>query len=132
VSRSQLALTNRSAKRRPTWQNKFISALTEVPSVKHACAAAGINRTTAYTCRKADPEFAQRWSDAIGHSIDQLEEKVFAAALHGGEHNAAEISLWQWLLRCHKPEVYRETNRVEVDQRLYGVLLLPEKELLPP
>jgi hypothetical protein len=43
-----------------------------------------------------------------------------------------DMNVAMFLLRCHKPSIYRDTNRVEIDQRLCGVIVLPEKESLPP
>ena len=39
-----------------------------------------------------------------------------------------DMNVAMFLLRCHKPSIYRDTNRVEIDQRLCGVLILPEQE----
>jgi hypothetical protein len=121
-----LATTTRDeavARRIAKWQNKFIDALGKTPSVTHACLAAGINRTRAYEHRKKNPEFAARWEDALGRSIDDLEAKAFQLALNGEDHVAA--NLITWLLRCHRPEVYRERSEVAVAG---GIIFLPTKQ----
>jgi hypothetical protein len=46
--------------------------------------------------------------------------------------SAGDANLITFLLRCHKPEVYRETSRMEIDGRACGVIIMPEKENLPP
>jgi hypothetical protein len=103
------------------WRCRFLRALREIPSVKHACFAAGIDRATAYRHREQDEAFAAQWKDAIQASVDELEHKAFQLAL-GGDSN-----LITFMLRCHKPEVYRDTQRHEVGL-LGGIVLLPPKE----
>ena len=53
-------------------KEQFLEALEETCSVKHAAAAAGINRDTAYTHRKQDMAFAKRWDAAIERALDDL------------------------------------------------------------
>jgi GAF domain-containing protein len=103
------------------WRGRFLRALRQTPSVKHACAAAGIDRATAYRHRKEDADFAAKWEDAIQASVDELEYKAFQLAIAG------DSNLITFLLRCHKPEVYRDTQRHEVGL-LGGIVLLPPKE----
>ncbi len=102
------------------WQGKFLQALRETPSVTHACLAVGISRFTAYHHRKQDAEFAEQWQDAIGQSVDELELKAFQMALAG------DSNLITFMLRCHKPEVYRDVQKHEVGL-LGGIVLLPAK-----
>jgi hypothetical protein len=103
------------------WRSLFLQALRQTPSIKHACKAAGIVRTTAYKHRKEDQDFAAQWEDAIQASVDELEHKAFQLALAG------DSNLITFMLRCHKPEVYRDTQRHEVGL-LGGIVLLPAKE----
>jgi hypothetical protein len=58
--------------------------------------------------------------------VDKVEAKVFQQAIDGNEQLA------MFLLRAHKRSVYGDVSRLEVDQRLVGVLVVPEKEQLPP
>jgi hypothetical protein len=103
------------------WRARFLSALRKAPSVKHACLAAGIDRATAYRHRLDDEDFAEQWQDAIQGSVDELEHKAFQLALAG------DSNLITFMLRCHKPEVYRDTQRHEVGL-LGGIVLLPSKK----
>jgi hypothetical protein len=117
-------LVRAANRRHPTstrWRARFLRALRETPSVKHACLAAGIDRATAYRHRIEDDEFAAKWEDAIQASVDDLEHKAFQMALAG------DSNLITFLLRCHKPEVYRDTQRHEVGL-LGGIVLIPAKE----
>jgi hypothetical protein len=102
------------------WETKFLSALSKVPSVKHACRSAGIARRTAYDRRERDVEFARRWKEAIDASVDELESVAFKKAAEG------DANLITFLLRCHRPEIYRDTQRHEVGL-LGGIVFLPSK-----
>jgi len=126
-------LALRNGKHRPltharmrAWKARFLASLARVPSVKQAARFAGISRRAAYDARKRDESFAAAWDAAIAASIDEVEAKVLEAGLKG------DTNVGMFLLRCHKPSVYRDTNRVELDARLVGVLVVPEKEKLPP
>jgi hypothetical protein len=91
------------------WQDKFINALAECPSVKAAATRAGVSRQLAYRERQLDPEFAERWVDAIGSAIDLLEQAAYERAI------TVSDTLAIFLLKSHRPEIYRETTRNEVD-----------------
>jgi hypothetical protein len=124
-----LALQDGNSKRMKTCQRitaaqkrKFIAALTKVPSVKHAAIAAGFSRRTAYDLRRNDEEFNQDWLAAISASVDEVETRAFELALKGEDQVAA--NLITFLLRCHKPEVYRERIEAAVAG---GVIILPAK-----
>jgi hypothetical protein len=105
----------------PQWGGRFLRALRQTPSVNHACAAAGIDRATAYRNRQQDEAFAAQCQDAIQAGVDELKHKAFQLAL-GGDSN-----LITFMLRCHKPEVYRDLQKHEVGL-LGGIVLFPPKE----
>ena len=108
------------------WHGAFLKALAKTPSVTIACKAAGISRRTAYDRRERDPAFAEAWADALNQSVDVLEHEVYQRALK------EDSQLAMFVLKAFRPERYRETSRVEIDQRMVGVLVVPEKEQLPP
>jgi hypothetical protein len=108
------------------WRPRFLAALSRHPDVKRACQFAGVPRRTAYDAKERDETFAAAWNAAIAASIDEVEAKVMEAGKKG------DMNVAMFLLRCHKPSIYRDTNRVEIDQRLVGVLVVPSKEQLPP
>jgi hypothetical protein len=103
------------------WRERFIRALRKTPNVKAACATAGVDRRHAYRVRETDEEFAELWKDAIQHSVDKLEEKAFKIALEG------DPGLIMFLLRCHKPEVYRDIQQHDIGL-LGGIVLIPQKK----
>lgn len=65
------------------WKPAFLAALAEVPVVARACAAVGIERSTAYRAREADERFAQAWDDAMEEGIDKAEQEAFRRAVEG-------------------------------------------------
>jgi hypothetical protein len=83
--------------------------------------AAGVDRATAYRHREQDEAFAAQWQDAIEASVEELEHKAFQLALDG------DSNLITFMLRCHKPGVYRDVQKHEVGL-LGGIVLLPPKE----
>ena len=103
------------------WMAFFLWALSENPNLSRACEVANVSRMTAYRFRKTNPEFAAAWDDALAQSTDALvgeafrraKEGVLKPVFQGGKQVGAvrEYSdvLTIFLLKCHRPEVYRET-----------------------
>ena len=104
------------------WQKLFLRALREEPNIKRACSAAGVSRSRAYRRREVDAVFAAEWQDALESAVDSLEATAFKLASEG------DSNILTFLLRCHRPETYRETSRYEVDARLCGIVVVPPKE----
>lgn len=92
-------------KERREWKEIFLTALALSPNVSEAAAAAGMNRSYVYTARKEDSDFAALWDDAIESGVDQLVEAAFERALSESD------TLLIFLLKSHRPSVYRETVR---------------------
>lgn len=67
----------------PNWPELFLEGLRKCGTVRAACEAAGVNRSTAYRRRMADPEFAREWDDALEDGIDALEEEARRRAVEG-------------------------------------------------
>ena len=107
------------------WQRKFLQVLRRVPNVRAACRACGRDSRTAYIHRKRNLQFAELWQQAIDASISDLEARAFELALKGDSRES--IELLQFMLRCHRPEVYRETSRHEIGLA-GGVVLIPAKK----
>lgn len=61
----------------------FCAALAETCQVGKAAAAVGISRMTAYQWRKDDPEFAERWDDAMKAGLLTLEDEMHRRAIEG-------------------------------------------------
>jgi len=106
-----------------------LKELRKAPNVSHACRKAGVATSTAYRVRERegdDSEFVKKWDDALSASVDRCEEKAFDMAWKG------DSQLLQFILKAHRPGRYRETSRLEVDERFVGVLVVPEKEQKAP
>lgn len=104
------------------WQTRFLTSLRKVPCVKSACASANVSRQTAYRTRATDATFAEAWRDALDASVDELEARAFKLALEG------DSRLVEFMLKSHRPAVYRETTRTEIGIAA-KIVLLPAKEL---
>lgn len=103
------------------WQQRFLKSLRSCPNVTAACKAGRVGRQTVYSARKSDPAFAAAWQDALDASVDELEARAFQLALEG------DSRLVEFMLRCHRPNPYRETTRAEVAV-VGGIVFLPAKE----
>lgn len=55
------------------WRDLFICALAETSNVEAAAKEAGIRLAWAQKMRREDPEFSQRWHDALCEGYDSLE-----------------------------------------------------------
>lgn len=102
------------------WVGRFLQCLRDSPNVSAACAAVQISRTKAYRVREQDADFAEAWQEALDASLDELEATAFKRAKEG------DSSLITWLLRCHRPERYREVARSE-HAVLGRIVLIPAK-----
>lgn len=65
------------------WRAVFLAALREYPVMRHACEASGVDRTTAWKNRNADPEFAAACDEAMQEGIDKAEKEAYRRAVHG-------------------------------------------------
>jgi hypothetical protein len=121
VSNEKQLLLRGSRRQRVTrWQRRFLQCLRVCPDISRACSKAGISRQTAYRTREQDPEFASLWAAAISEAVENLEALVFRKAAEG------DTQLATWLLRAHKPEVYRE--RQEHAHAFVGkIVLIPAR-----
>ncbi len=122
----QLAPPPGTVRRIERWQERFLKSLRETPNVTAACAAAGVSRQTAYRTRAEDSVFAEKWQDALDLAMDALEARAFEIAMEG------DTNLLQFMLRAHRPETYKETQRRELTgadgQPLAGkIIFLPAK-----
>lgn len=108
------------------WQRIFLQQLASSPNISLACRTAKVSRVTAHSYKESDAAFGSLWEDVLAGAVDNLEAKTFKHAENG------DAQLAMFLLKAHRPDKYRETTRQEVDMRLFGVLVVPAKEDLPP
>lgn len=121
---------------KPRWYKAFIASLRDSANVRLACDKAGITRTTAYTHRHNDNEFAVLWDEAMDDAADVLEQEARRRAHEGlkrykflrdgtpimhpvtgepyVEHEYSD-RLLEFLLKGARPEKYRDAPKVSVD-----------------
>lgn len=110
------------------WKPVFIKALALSPNVAAAARKAGITRQAAYHTRSQDTEFSADWDDALGQAIEAAEGELYRRAVKGtitnrhydkdgnlvGVDRQYSDTLLIFMLKAHKPEIYRETTRNEL------------------
>lgn len=116
-----------------TWRRAFLLALASNGNITKAAAAAEVARSWAYTCRTADPSFAEEWDEALEIAADTLEARAWRRAnfediqykftksgdpiLHPVtgepyyEHVGSDTVLIT-LLKAHRPEKYKDRKEV--------------------
>lgn len=90
------------------WRPRFLTALAEKGNVVSACKKAKVDHKTVYKHKRFDPEFASDWKDALGEAIDSLEGALIQRGIR--DDTTAAI----FLLKAHKPELYRERFTAEI------------------
>lgn len=65
------------------WKPAFLAALRNMPVIRHACDAVGINRSTAWRAREADELFAKEWDEAMADGVDAAEAAAFKRGVEG-------------------------------------------------
>jgi hypothetical protein len=106
------------------WSSKrravFLDALAATGNVSHAAREARMSRSRAYQLKAADPDFAAEWSDALEAATDALDAEARRRAVDGveiphfhqgqvtGTVRKYSDALLMFLLRAHRPELYRE------------------------
>ena len=90
-------------------KKRFIDALTNHGTVRHAAQAAGVSRQTVYRWRQDDFEFAEAWSDAHENAVDVVENVIYQQAA-GGNTLAAFF-----YLKAHRPK-YRDRLSIDIEQ----------------
>ena len=111
-------------KRGPRWYPRFLKRLADWPNVAEACRTAGISRMTAYRARRSNPDFAQRWAEAIEEGFGRLEDRAVQLATEGwsepvfyqgaqvGSVNRKALGLMKFLLE-RRVEGYAEYKHVD-------------------
>ena len=110
-----------SPKERRDWKSKFLETLRKTLSVSTAAKAARVSRPYCYVARREDKAFAEAWTNAEEEAIEIAEAEMYRRAVKGvkkpvfqqGEHvgDVQEYSdtLLIFMLKAHKPKVYRES-----------------------
>ena len=102
--------TSKVAPKRATeWRPPFLLTLRNTGNVRLACQAAGISRKSAYGARLQSPEFAEQWAEAMEDAIDVRE----AIAVDRAKKMSDVLLIF--LLKSHRPNVYRETLNLRIE-----------------
>ena len=86
----------------PKWHAKFLELFGFSMNVVLSAKGAGVDRQTIYRERRRNPEFAAAYEEAKQEAIERLEADAYDRA------KKASDTLLIFLLKSHKPEVYRE------------------------
>lgn len=131
--KAKKARTNRTPRRTtaPDWAPSFLAALGRTANIRAACVDAGVSRSAVYERRDNHPDFAASMAASLEDAVDDLELEARRRALEGCERpvfgsggpgvgsvqvgSVVEYSdtLMVFLLKAHRPAVYRENVRVE-------------------
>ncbi len=79
-----------------------------------------MSRGSVYRTRDSDPAFAEAWQEALDLAVDELEGAAFQLALSG------DARLTEFMLKSHRPQTYRETQRHDIAV-VGGIVLIPQK-----
>jgi hypothetical protein len=110
------------------WKPAFLAALRELPVIKHACDAVGIDRVTAWRAKQADEEFAAAWEDAMEEGIDRAEQEAFRRGVVGFEEPVLHQGRLQYVYeRYEDEETGEEKYRLVLDAKGQPVPLTTRK-----
>jgi hypothetical protein len=101
------------------WKDVFISTLAESSNPEGAAQAAGIRLPWAYKCRREDPEFANRWHDALCEGYDSLEMELLYRLRSGkveevdeeGNKRKFDIATGFKILAAHREQQAKTTRQ---------------------
>jgi hypothetical protein len=115
--------------RRPDWGPRFLEVFAATGNVRLATGAAGVTRDAPYKRARRSPRFADRWDRAREDAIDGLEAEARRRALSSSD------GLLMFLLKAHRPALYRDRLEVNLDlnreaARLADALGLSADEIL--
>ena len=106
------------------WRGVFIERLKATGNVTLATSGAGVGRGHAYRTRNRSKAFRLLWDDALEQAVDLLDGEarrratgikrdVWYAGEKVGTENVYSDSLLMFLLRAHRPNLYRDNVKVE-------------------
>jgi hypothetical protein len=87
--------------------NAFLHHLGRTGSVSYAAGRLGLARSTLYALRQADGAFRWRWEEAVQRSLEAVATGRAKKASAPSSVHGYDSRLLQFLLRAHRPEIYR-------------------------
>lgn len=127
----------------PEKRERFLEYLSDHANVSLACKEIGHPRATLYLARERDAAFKEAWDDALDVGVAILEKEVRRRALEGcdepvfyqgiecGVVRKYSDTLAIFLLKAHRPEMYRERHQVEHSGEVRGGVLVVPSTLAP-
>lgn len=122
-----LVIRTRVDTRTTAQKDIFITALSKLLNVSVACSVTGLTRSRVYGWRNEDPEFAERWDDAIALAEGSLESATYlklAEMLQDARKriSPAEARLIEMYLAGAFPEKYRQRT-IEIDNTQLSITI---------
>lgn len=120
----------------------FLMTLSQTGNVGMACAAAGWARGVAYSIRKGDPDFREKWEFALESAVDVMHASAFQRAVHGVEEDVwhkpkegdpmvigavtkYDSQLLMFLMKAHDRAKYGDKIEAKHEASKGGVLVMP-------
>ena len=114
-----------------SWREPFLKMLAKSGNVLLACQSSAVTRSSAYKEKSLNRAFSAQWDEAMAKAVDFLEatawkrattgtmEPVWMKDEHGRPVKVDSVprmsdTLLIFLLKAHRPQMYRETFRSEV------------------
>lgn len=103
----------------------FLACLAQYGNVSRAAQEAGVDRCRMYVLRGQDAKLAEAWDEALSLGVEALEDEAKRRAYEGWDepvwHQGKQCGTVQkfsdtlliFLLKGHKPEKYRENQRID-------------------
>jgi hypothetical protein len=101
------------------YERRFLNALRSGLTVTRACIEAEVAFSTVHSWRTHDPEFKAKWDEAIEQGTCRLEDAAVDRAIAGSD------TLLMFLLKARRPEKYRRSAGINIDQ--CTTVLTPEQ-----
>ena len=106
------------------WQGAFIERLRATGNVTLAARVAGVSRQEVYNARNRNKTFRRLWNEALEEAVDLLDGEarrratgikrdIYYAGKVVGEENVYSDSLLMFLLKAHRPTLYRDNVKME-------------------
>ena len=106
------------------WRSEFIERLKATGNITLAAAGAGVTRQNVYRARSRSKTFRRQWDEAMDEAVDLLagearrratgiNRDVWYASEKVGEENVYSDALLMFLLRAHRPQLYRDNVKMK-------------------
>ena len=108
----------------PAWRDVFLERLKATGNITLAARGAGVTRQDAYRTHNRNKKFRRLWEEAFDEAVDLLDGEarrratgikrdVWYAGEVVGTENVYSDTLLMFLLRAHRPRLYRDNVQVE-------------------